>query len=246
MTQRTLLIAFLVCLVATSAWAQARTEPAGEGPKPAMIVDGRAIAPAAWAKGLRGETVTLDGVEMMWIGKAAKEAGGSATIETTPGGKMLHVRSGIRTMDFVVMQPGEFWRHPWVRDLIPVAQLQPMPYWPYEEANIPADAPHRVTWKRPYLDWKPDEAWLLLNLEPPQEVEEAAVPLDEALSDEELEAAYEEAMDRLEAELEEEAAGPAETGGPGGPGMGPGMEPGGPGGGPGGPGMEPGMGPEPI
>ncbi len=170
MTMRTALIVLLVCLVATSAWAQARTAPAGDGPKPAMIVAGRTLTPAVWVEGLQGDTVTLDGVEMMWVGAAAKASGGSTTIETGPDGKLLHIRAGIRTMDFVILPPGEFWRHPWVRRLIAdvsMYELQPLPWWPYEEANIPSTPPHSVNWKRPYLDWKPDEAWLLLNLMPP-------------------------------------------------------------------------------
>jgi len=190
MALRTLLIVVLVGLTAVVVFAQARTEPAGAGPKPAMIVAGRALTPAAFADGLQGDTVTLDGVDMLWVGAAAKAGGGSARIEVTPEGKMLHVRAGTRTLEFVVLPPGEFWRHPWVRDLIAgnsVYELQPLPYRPYEEANIPAHAPHGVNWKRPYLDWKPDEAWLLLNLEPPppEEPEIRAVTEDEEEEDEE-------------------------------------------------------------
>lgn len=170
MAHRTLLIVALVCLAAVAAWSQARTEPAGEGPKPAMIVNGRVLAPAAFAAGLTGDTVHLDGVEMLWVGAAVKNAGGSATIEVTPEGKLLHTRSGMRSMDFVILPPGEFWRHPWVRYLIADAglyQLQPMPWWPYVEANFPSQPPYTVEWRRPYLMWKPDEYWLLLHLNPP-------------------------------------------------------------------------------
>ncbi|NLO07648.1 MAG: hypothetical protein GX131_17645 [candidate division WS1 bacterium] len=183
MTLRTPLLVLLACLMATAAWAQAYTAPPGDGPKPAMIVGGSALTPAAWVEGLQGNAVELDGVPMMWIGAAAKAAGGSGTIEATPEGKILRIRAGIRTMEFQILSPGEFWRHPWVRHLIAQAniyQLQPMPYWPYEEANIPSRPPHKVEWKRPYLDWKPDEAWLLLNLEPPPPpVEEVAAAADE-------------------------------------------------------------------
>ena len=173
MAFRTLMIVVLVSLVAAAAWAQALTEPAGAGPKPAMIVDGRALTPMAFADGLQGDTVRLDGVEMLWIGAAVKASGGNATIEDTPEGRILNVRSAMHSAEFIVLPPGEFWRHPWVRQLIVdagrygVYQLQPLPYWPYVEANIPAHPPHGVDWKRPYLQWKPDEAWLLLNLEPP-------------------------------------------------------------------------------
>ncbi|MGI5816590.1 MAG: hypothetical protein ACOX9R_00685 [Armatimonadota bacterium] len=181
MKLRTALVVLLAALMATSAWAQARTAPAGDGPKPAMIVDGRALTPAAWVEGLQGETVTVNGVSMMWVGAAAKAAGGTATIVTGPEGKLLQIRSGIRSMEFLILPHGEFWRHPWVRKLIAdvsVYRLQPMPYWPYEEANIPARPPHGVNWKRPYLDWKPDEAWLLINLTPPPppEPEPVVVP----------------------------------------------------------------------
>lgn len=193
MRLRTALIVLLASLTATSVWAQARTAPAGDGLKPAMIVHGRALTPASWVEGLQGETVELDGVEMMWVGAAAKDAGGSATIEMTPEGKILSLRAGIRTMEFVILPPGEFWRHPWVRGLIANAsiyQLQPMPYWPYQEANLPSTPPYGVNWKRPYLDWKPDEAWLLLNLMPPPPEEEPA-PADMDEDEDEAEEAEE-------------------------------------------------------
>ena len=165
MAHRTLLIVALVCLAAVAAWSQARTEPAGEGPKPAIIVNGRVLAPAAFAAGLTGDTVRLDGVEMLWVGAAVKNAGGSATIEVTPEGKLLHTRSGMRSMDFVILPPGEFWRHPWV---LPDRRrggyrLQPMPWWPHVEANFPSQPPYTVEWRR-YLMWKPDSRWLLLHI----------------------------------------------------------------------------------
>lgn len=223
MTMRTALIVLLACLMATSVWAQAVTAPAGDGPKPAMIVAGRALAPAVWAEGLQGETVVLDGVEMMWVGAAAKAAGGSATIETVPEGKLLSIRSGIRTMEFMILPQGEFWRHPWVRRLIAdasVYQLQPLPWWPYEEANLPGSPPFGVNWKRPYLDWKPDESWLLLNLMPPPP------PVEEVVVIEDREEPAEEAA--AEPAAAAPAPGPAmppgEMGGP------PGMPPGGMGG----------------
>ena len=243
MALRTLMIVVLVSLVAATAWAQALTEPAGAGPKPAMIVDGRALTPMAFADGVQGDTVRLDGVEMLWIGAAVKASGGNATIEDTPEGRILSVRSAMHSAQYVVLPPGEFWRHPWVRQLIVdasrygVYQLQPLPYWPYVEANIPAHPPHGVDWKRPYLQWKPDEAWLLLNLEPPPP------PEPEVLAVEDEEAAEEEG---------EEAAAPATPAMPGGEMMGgPGAEPGMMGGppepgmmgGPPEPGMEPGMAP---
>ena len=59
MAQRTVMIVVLASLVAVSAWAQALTEPAGPGPKPAMIVAGRALTPAAFAESLRGDTCLL-------------------------------------------------------------------------------------------------------------------------------------------------------------------------------------------
>lgn len=209
MTLRTALIVLLASLMATAVWAQAQTAPAGDGPKPAMIVDGRALTPAVWVEGLQGDTVELDGVSMMWVGAAAKDAGGTATIETGPEGKILSIRAGIRTMEFVILPAGEFWRHPWVRGLIAdasVYQLQPMPYWPYQEANIPSTPPFGVDWKRPYLQWKPDEAWLLLNLMPPPPPEEPQkVEEDEEEADEDEEASE-------EAEEPEEAAPPMEGG----------------------------------
>ena len=174
MAQRTLLIAVLLCLTAVAVLAQARTEPAGAGPKPAMIVAGRALTPAVFAGSLTGPTVRLDGVDMLWVDAAARAAGGSAVIERTPAGKMLRISAGMNAMDFLILPPGEFWRHPWVRDLIArssIYQLQPLPDWPYVEVNLPAHAPFGVEWKRPYLQWKPDEAWLLLNLEPPPPAE---------------------------------------------------------------------------
>ncbi len=191
MTKRTALIVLLVCLVATAAWAQARTAPAGDGPKPALIVAGRALTPAAWVEGLQGDTVKLDGVDMMWVGAAAKASGGSTTIEVGPDGKLLHIRAGIRTMDFVILPPGEFWRHPWVRKLIAdvsMYELQPIPWWPYQEANIPSNPPYGVNWRRPYLDWKPDEAWLLLNLMPPPPPEPEVIETPAAEETEEAEA----------------------------------------------------------
>lgn len=248
MTQRTPLIVLLACLAATAAWGQAYTAPAGDGPKPAMIVSGRALAPAAWVEGVHGDTVTLDGVEMMWIGAATKDAGGEATIEQTPQGRTLHLSVGMRTMDFQILSPGLFWRHPWVRDLIAVSHLQPMPYWPYEEANIPARAPHGVSWKRPYLDWKPDEAWLLLHLQPPAPPEPAPAEVEEEDEAEEAEEAEAEEAEEAEAEEAAEAApggppggGPPGGGPPGGMMGGPpaGEMEGGPG--PGGPAGEPGM-----
>lgn len=254
MAHRTVMFVVLVSLVAVSAWAQALTEPAGPGPKPAMIVAGRALTPSAFAESLRGDTVRLDGVEMLWVGAAAKSMGGSATIEDTPEGRMLHVRSGMRTLEFVILPPGEFWRHPWVRQLIVDAgrygiyQLQPLPRWPYEEANIPARPPYGVDWKRPYLEWRPDEAWLLLHLEPPPPPEPTIVVAEE--TEKESKAAEEEAAQPEVTPTPAPTAGPAEPGmmgpemmGPGGgpePGMAP---PGGPGapGAPTGPEMEPDM-----
>jgi hypothetical protein len=214
MTMRTALIVLLVGLVATSAWAQARTAPPADGPKPAMIVAGRALTPAAWAEGLQGDTVELDGVDMIWIGAAARAAGGSAMITTGPEGRILNVRAGTRSTDFVILPPGEFWRDPWVRYLIAQAdvyELQPLPWWPYEEANIPTTPPHAVNWKRPYLDWKPDEAWLLLNLMPPPPPAEEVIVIIEDDDEEEEEEA-------------EEAAAPAPAPAPA-PGMDPGMDP---------------------
>ncbi len=190
MALRTLMIVVLVSLVAATAWAQALTEPAGVGPKPAMIVDGRVLTPMAFADGLRGDTVRLDGVEMLWIGAAVKASGGNATIEDTPEGRILNVRSAMHSAQFIVLPPGEFWRHPWVRQLIVdagrygVYQLQPLPYWPYVEANLPAHPPFGVDWKRPYLQWKPDEAWLLLNLEPPPPPEPEVVAIEEEPAEE--------------------------------------------------------------
>jgi len=222
MTMRTALIVLLVCLVATSAWAQARTAPAGDGPKPAMIVAGHTLTPAVWVEGLQGDTVMLDGVEMMWVGAAAKASGGSATIETGPDGKLLHIRAGIRTMDFVVLPNGEFWRHPWVRRLIAdvsMYELQPIPWWPYEEANIPSTPPHSVNWKRPYLDWKPDEAWLLLNLmpPPPPEPEIMMEPEDDEAEADAEEAAADDAADAAPAMPSMPMGGPGgEMGAPGG------------------------------
>lgn len=170
MNLRMVLIVMLGLLVAGSAWAQPRTAPAGDGPKPAMIVGGKALSPAEWAVNLTGDTVTINGISMMYVGQAAKAAGSTVTISNTPEGRILSVRIGIRSLDFLVLPPGEFWRHPWVRHLIAQAdiyRLQPLPYFPYVEANIPARRPHHISPRWPYLEWSPDEAWLLLNLEPP-------------------------------------------------------------------------------
>jgi len=235
MALRTLMIVVLVSLVGAAAWAQALTEPAGAGPKPAMIVDGRALTPLAFADGLQGDTVRLDGVEMLWIGAAVKAAGGNATIDDTPEGRMLSVRSAAHSAQYMVLPPGEFWRHPWVRHLIAhagrygVYQLQPLPWWPYVEANVPAGA---ADWKRPYLQWRPDEAWLLLNLEPPPPPEPEVLVVKEEPAEE---------------EAGEAAAQPAAPPTPGGGMMGgPSMEPGMMGGPPMDPGMmEPGMEPPP-
>ena len=217
MAHRTLLIVALVCLTAVAAWSQARTEPAGEGPKPAMIVGGRALTPVAFAEGLTGDTVRLDGVEMLWVGAAVKAAGGGATIEMTPEGKLLHVRSGMRSMDLVILPQGDFWRHPWVRNLIADAapyQLQPMPWWPYVEANLPSNPPYTVEWRRPYLIWKPDEAWLLLHLNPPPPPEPEVMAVEE------------EPAAEAAAEAPAPAAAPPTMAPPGGMGAPPGMEPG--------------------
>jgi hypothetical protein len=217
MRVRTVLMVLVASLMATGVWAQARTAPAEDGRKPAMIVDGHALTPAAWVEGLNGETVEIDGVSMMWVGAAAKDAGGSAMIESGPDGKMLQIRAGVRTMEFIILAPGEFWRHPWVRHLIAnasVYQLQPMPWWPYEEANLPSTPPHGVNWKRPYLDWKPDESWLLLNLTPPPPAEPAVVVVED--EDEDEDAAEDEAAE--EPAAEDDTAPPAdemgEMGGP--------------------------------
>lgn len=195
MKLRTALVVLVACLMTTSAWAQAMTAPAGDGPKPAMIVGGQTLTPADWVEGVTGDTVELDGISMMFVGEAAREAGGSVTFEAGPEGRILNVRVGIRTMEFVVLSPGQFWRHPWVRGLMPVNELQPMPYWPYEEANIPSTPPFGVQWKRPYLQWKPDESWLLLNLEPPPEPEEEAAEMPEEPAEEEEAAEETEAAD---------------------------------------------------
>ncbi len=247
-TLRAALMTLLACLLTTLAWGQANTAPAGDGPKPAMIVDGHALTPAVWVEGLDGETVGLDGVEMMWVGAAAKESGGSAAIETGPDGKMLHIRAGIRTMEYVILPQGEFWRHPWVRRLIADSspyQLQPMPYWPYEEANLPSTPPFGINWKRPYLDWKPDEAWLLLNLMPPPPEEPAEVEEPEEPEEaEEPAEPEEEPAEDIEADAGPSTAPPA--GGMGGsPGGGMGGPPGGMGEAPGPPPGEMGAAPPP-
>jgi hypothetical protein len=205
-----------------------------------MIVDGRAVTPAAWVEGLQGDTVELDGVEMMWVGAAAKDAGGSATIEMTPDGKMLSLRAGIRTMEFVILPPGEFWRHPWVRGLIAdasVYQLQALPWWPYVEANIPAHPPHTVDWERPYLDWEPDEAWLLLNLMPPPPVEDVPAAAGDDEDAEEDEDATEDDEEAAEEDVDVDVDVDVDTGTPAGA-MGGGPPPGAMGGGPPGPGGE--------
>jgi len=35
------------------------------------------------------------------------------------------------------------------------------------DTNLPSNPPYGVNWKRPYLDWKPDESWLAMMLAPP-------------------------------------------------------------------------------
>ena len=170
MNLRNALPVLLASLLTTSAWAQARTAPVGEGPRPAMIVGGHTLTPAAWVDDLTGDTVTIDSVEMLYVGRAAKDAGRTVTFVDRPEGRVLSIRIGIRTMDYLILPPGEFWRHPWVRHLIAQAniyRLQPLPYYPYVEANIPPRPPHHISPRWPYLEWSPDEAWLLLNLQPP-------------------------------------------------------------------------------
>lgn len=183
MNLRVAFFVLLASVIATSAWAQPRTAPAVEGePRPAMIVGGHTLAPAVWAEDLEGKTVTVNGISMMYVGKAAREAGRTIMFSDEPEGRILSIRVGLRSIDFLILPPGEFWRHPWVRHLIARAdiyRLQPLPYWPYQEANIPARPPHNIDPRWPFLVWKPDEAWLLLNLEPPPAPEpELVMPTD--------------------------------------------------------------------
>ncbi len=181
MNLRTAVLVLLTALVAVAAWPQAVTEPPGDPPMPAMVVDGHTMAPAEWAGDLTGETVTINAIPMMYVGKAAREAGRTIMFADAPEGTVLSIRVGLRSIDFLLLPPGEFWRHPWVRYLIAQAniyQLQPMPYWPYAEANIPARPPHHISPRWPFLVWRPDEEWLLLEIEPaPVDPEDVAPEL---------------------------------------------------------------------
>lgn len=176
MSRHLVLYAAVLALVPVAACAQFGAAPAGTaaGPTtlhPCMIVAGRALAPAALVAGMSGlqnsPTLTLDGVEMALVGAGAKAGGGRATISKRGGDKVLELSMGGQSHRFLVLSPASFWLRPEVRELIPRHLRQPLPDWPYQDCNFPSNPPYGVNWKRPYLDWKPDESWLAMMMAPP-------------------------------------------------------------------------------
>jgi hypothetical protein len=149
-----------------------------------MIVGGMSLTPVALigdVSSLSGApTLMLDGVEMALVGVAAKSGGGKAVIVKTDAGRVLEISKAGASARFAVLSPGNFWLHPDVRALLSVNIRQSVPRWPHVDANFPSHAPFGVNWKRPYLDWKPDEAWLRAMLAPPVVVEEEVIVEEEA------------------------------------------------------------------
>ena len=127
--------------------------------------------------------------------------------------RALVLEVGGQQMRFEAMTPGSFWKQDSVRDLISVYRRQPVPEWPHVDTTFPTRAPFGVNWKRPYLDWKPDESWLQAHMQPAPEAAAAVLPPPEA------EAAEAPAEEAAEAPTERaEAAAPAPTGEPAPPG----------------------------
>ncbi len=89
--------------------------------------------------------------------------------------RLLVLQVGGQEMRFEAATPGSFWKHEAVRDLIAVYRRQPVPEWPYVDTTFPTRPPFGVNWKRPYLEWKPDESWLQAHMQPAAE-EEAVLP----------------------------------------------------------------------
>ncbi|HUS81163.1 MAG TPA: hypothetical protein VM283_07840 [Armatimonadota bacterium] len=195
MSRHTLLIAALLALVPVSVWAQfgATGGAAAQELQPCMIVGGRALAPVAFVEGMAGlqnsPTVTLDGVEMAYIGAGAKAGGGRATIAMEDAVKVLEISMAGQRFRFEVLSPGNFWMHSAVRELIPRHRLQVVPRWPHVDTTFPSTPPFGVNWKRPYLDWQPDEAWLRMMLAPPPPPQEEVVPVEPTPKEGEGEAA---------------------------------------------------------
>ena len=205
MSRNVVVVALLLVLLPVAVWAQFGSTPATVSAPdfaaltPCMIVNGISLSPVALIGDVsslsNAPTLTLDGVEMALIGAAAKSGGGKAVIVKTDAGRVLEISKAGASARFAVLSVGNFWLHPDVRALLSVSIRQPVPRWPYVDVNFPSRAPFGVNWKRPYLDWKPDEAWLRAMLAPPVVVEEELI-VEELIVEEEVE----EAADGEEAE----------------------------------------------
>jgi hypothetical protein len=88
--------------------------------------------------------------------------------------RVLVLQAGGQELRFEAMTPGVFWKQDSVRGLIHPYRRQPVPRWPYVDTTFPKHAPFGVNWRRPYLDWKPDESWLMAHIQPVPE--EAPAP----------------------------------------------------------------------
>lgn len=184
MSRYTFLLVAMVALIPVVAGAQFGApagggQPAARDLPPCMIVAGHALTPAAFIAGMAGlqnsPKVTVDGVEMALVGVGARSAGGRASLVRQGGDKILQISMAGQSYEFLVLAPSAFWLRPQVRELIPRHRRQPIPDWPHKDCNFPSRPPFAVNWKRPYLDWKPDESWLAMMLAPPV-VEEPKQP----------------------------------------------------------------------
>ncbi len=126
--------------------------------------------------------------------------------------RVLVIQAGGQEMSFEALTAGSFWKQPEVRDLLSVAIRQPIPRWPHVDTTFPKRPPFGVNWKRPYLDWKPDESWLQAHMQPAAEVEPTVRAPEPA------EAAEEQPAEAAEpaAAAAPPAAEPAEAGAPAG------------------------------
>ena len=186
---RSVVVVALLVLLPVAVCAQFGSTPAASAPDfaaltPCMVVDGMSLSPVALIGDVsslsNAPTLMLDGVAMALIGAAAKSGGGEAAIVKTDAGSVLEISKAGASARFAVLSAGNFWLHPDVRALLSVNIRQPVPRWPHVDANFPSRAPFGVNWKRPYLDWKPDEAWLRAMLAPPVVVEEEIIVEEEA------------------------------------------------------------------
>ena len=159
----------LVALLLIGGWCAA--QPAGGALKPCLLAGRGSYIPVDFVSGVRGldsaPSFPVDEVAMVPLGAAVRRAGGHAFLTWQYGRPVLEVQVLGQTAQYLALTPGGFWRHAAVRELIPVNRRQIIPEWPHVDTTFPHRPPFEVNWRRSYLDWRPDEAWIRAQQTPP-------------------------------------------------------------------------------